>query len=99
MAERVHAHGVDAYDLLAAVGRDCVGALQFLRGGVESGAAGAVDGRPADDKEIARLLGGRAPAPLGLGEDENLSDLDRWRSGKDRAKGLVSDGTALNRRG
>jgi HipA-like protein len=30
LAERVRAEGYDAYSLLAAVGRDCVGALQFL---------------------------------------------------------------------
>src|SRR3970040_1328581 len=30
LAERVSAAGADAYSLLAAVGRDCVGALQFL---------------------------------------------------------------------
>jgi serine/threonine-protein kinase HipA len=72
MAERVHAQGIDAYDLLAAVGRDCVGALQFLPDGVEPGVAGAVDGRPVDGKEIARLLGDLASAPLGLGEDEDF---------------------------
>jgi serine/threonine-protein kinase HipA len=72
MAQRVHAQGIDAYDLLAAVGRDCVGALQFLPDGVEPGAAGAVDGRPVDDKEIAWLLGDLASAPLGLGEDEDF---------------------------
>jgi serine/threonine-protein kinase HipA len=72
MAKRVDAQGIDAYDLLAAVGRDCVGALQFPPGGVEPGAAGAVNGRPIDDKEIARLLGGPASASLGLGEDENF---------------------------
>jgi serine/threonine-protein kinase HipA len=72
MAERVHAQGIDAYDLLAAVGRDCVGALQFLPDGVEPGAAGAVDGKPIEDKGIARLLGDLASAPLGLGEDEDF---------------------------
>ena len=72
MAERVHAQGTDAYDLLAAVGRDCVGALQFLPDGIEPGAAGAIDGRPINDKEIARLLGDLASTPLGLGEDEDF---------------------------
>ena len=63
MAERVHAQGIDAYDLLAAVGRDCVGALQFLPDGVEPGAAGAVGGKPIDDKGIARswARAGRPP--------------------------------------
>src|SRR5690606_2085934 len=30
VAERVGAAGTDAYSLLAAIGRDCVGALQFI---------------------------------------------------------------------
>ncbi|MER8387951.1 type II toxin-antitoxin system HipA family toxin [Mesorhizobium sp. M1428] len=72
MAERVHAQGIDAYDLLAAVGRDCVGALQFLPDDVEPGPAGIVDGKPVDDTEIARLLRDLASAPLGLGEDEDF---------------------------
>ncbi|MBN9085191.1 MAG: toxin HipA [Rhizobiales bacterium 65-9] len=72
MAERVRAQGTDAYDLLAAVGRDCVGALQFLPDSIDPGAAGAIDGRPINDKEIARLLGDLASAPLGLGEDEDF---------------------------
>ena len=32
VAERVGAEGSDAYSLLAAIGRDCVGALQFIAG-------------------------------------------------------------------
>jgi serine/threonine-protein kinase HipA len=72
MAERVHARGTDAYDLLAAVGRDCVGALQFLPDGVEPGPPGTVEGKPVDDTEIRRLLGNLASAPLGLGDDEDF---------------------------
>lgn len=72
MAERAHAKGIDAYDLLTAVRRGCVGALQFLPAGIEPGAASAVEGRRVDDKEIARLLGDLASAPLGLGEDEDF---------------------------
>src|ERR1700675_5071186 len=33
VAERSQAGGSDAYSLLGAIGRDCVGALQFLREG------------------------------------------------------------------
>jgi serine/threonine-protein kinase HipA len=72
IAERVHADGADAYSLLSAVGRDCVGALQFLPEGQEPGLAGAIDGRLASDDEIARLLGELAAAPLGLGEGEDF---------------------------
>src|ERR1700686_1479524 len=35
LAARVKAEGTDAYGLLTAVGRDCVGALQFLPEGTE----------------------------------------------------------------
>lgn len=72
MAERVRAQGTDAYDLLAAVGRDCVGALQFLPDGVEPGPAGVMEGKPIDDVGIARLLGDLASSPLGLGDDEDF---------------------------
>ncbi|HEY4253290.1 MAG TPA: type II toxin-antitoxin system HipA family toxin [Roseomonas sp.] len=72
VAERVRAEGTDAYSLLAATGRDCVGALQFLPDGQAPGAAGAVDGKPIDEAAIARLLGDLATAPLGLGEDQDF---------------------------
>ncbi|MCL2713742.1 MAG: type II toxin-antitoxin system HipA family toxin [Alphaproteobacteria bacterium] len=72
VAERVHARSIAAYDLLAAVGRDCVGALQFLPDGVEPGAAGAVSARSIEDHEIARLLRELASNPLGLGTDEDF---------------------------
>ena len=72
IAERVHADGTDAFSLLSAVGRDCVGALQFLPDGTDPGPAGAIDGRPARDSEIAQLLGELAAAPLGLGQDEDF---------------------------
>src|SRR5690606_22831208 len=39
VAERVGAAGADAYSLLAAIGRDCVGALQFLADEAEASAA------------------------------------------------------------
>ncbi len=72
MAERVGAGGIDAYSLLAAVGRDCVGALAFLPDGEEPGLAGDVQGRPITEEEIGRLLGNLAAAPLGVGEDEDF---------------------------
>lgn len=72
MAERVGARGTDPHSLLAAVGRDCVGALQFLPEGLTPGPAGLVAGNPIDDGEIAQLLDQLASAPLGLGEDEDF---------------------------
>jgi serine/threonine-protein kinase HipA len=72
LAERVRADGSDAYSLLARVGRDCVGALQFLPDGVEPGPAGTVEGRPVGEDYIARKIGDLTATPLGVDEDEEF---------------------------
>jgi serine/threonine-protein kinase HipA len=72
VAERVGAEGVDAYSLLAALGRDCVGALQFLPDEVEPPTAGGVDGHPVSEDEIAHILGNLARNPLGLARDDDF---------------------------
>lgn len=72
MAETVHADGYDAYSLLAKIGRDCVGALQFLPEGATPEPAGTVDGRPVDDEYIAHKLGDLKATPLGVDEDEEF---------------------------
>jgi serine/threonine-protein kinase HipA len=72
VAERAHAGGSDAYSLLGAIGRDCVGALQFLPDGMEPGEAGAIDARTADDKEIAAIVSNLARNPLGIGDDQEF---------------------------
>jgi len=71
VAERVGADGVDAFSLLSVIGRDCVGALQFVPDDADSpGAVGPIEGEPVDDVAIARLLGNLAQAPLGLSRDD-----------------------------
>ena len=72
LAERVGAEGYDAYSLLAAVGRDCVGALQFLPEGQDPGPVGGVSGRPISDEEIAHILGDLKRTPLGVDESEEF---------------------------
>lgn len=72
VAERVGAGGTDAYSLLTALGQDCVGALQFLPDGADPGKAGATDGNPVTDGDIAALINNLAAAPLGMGEDEDF---------------------------
>ena len=72
VAERTGAEGTDAYSLLAALGRDCVGALQFLTEDEDPGPAGQVVGKPITDAEIARKLGDLASSPLGLDEDTDF---------------------------
>jgi serine/threonine-protein kinase HipA len=72
LAERVRAEGYDAYSLLAAVGRDCVGALQFLPDGDDPGPVGGLSGRPISDKEVADILSDLKRTPLGVDESEEF---------------------------
>jgi serine/threonine-protein kinase HipA len=72
LAERSKADGSDAYSLLTAVGRDCIGALQFLPDGVAVGQAGAIDARPVSDEEVAKIVSDLARSPLGISEDQEF---------------------------
>lgn len=75
VAERVGAAGVDAYSLLAAIGRDCVGALQFIPDDADDGnERDDPPPTPLDDDQVAQLIAGLARAPLGLdaGEDADF---------------------------
>jgi serine/threonine-protein kinase HipA len=67
VAERMGAEGTDAFNLLAAIGRDCVGALQFVPENAEPGDATAVDGHPISDKDIEAIIRNLGRAPLGTG--------------------------------
>jgi serine/threonine-protein kinase HipA len=71
VAERVGAEGADAYSLLAAIGRDCVGALQFIADEVDERGS-AIEGEPVDDATIGRLLRSLGQAPLGLNRDDDF---------------------------
>lgn len=73
VAEKVGAGGMDAYSLLAAIGRDCVGALQFIEIGENyEGAGHAITGTPVNDASIEKLLQGLSQAPLGLSRDDDF---------------------------
>ena len=72
VAETVGAAGTDAYSMLAAIGRDCVGALQFLVGDDEVAANGEIRGEPVSVEEIEKILKGLAQAPLGLTKDDDF---------------------------
>lgn len=72
IAARSGANGIDPYSLLAAIGRDCVGALQFLPEGVDPGATGDINASPISDEEIASYLANLQTAPLGIGEDKDF---------------------------
>ena len=74
VAEKVGAAGTDAYSLLAAIGRDCVGALQFVcdADNYDYGDNNAPAGEVIDDIAIEKLLKGLAQAPLGLTRDDDF---------------------------
>ncbi|WP_439373467.1 type II toxin-antitoxin system HipA family toxin [Bradyrhizobium sp. DASA03120] len=72
LAERVGASGIDAHSMLTALGRDCVGALQFLPDGIDPGAAGKVEGNPISEAEVSSIIQNLAAAPLGLSEDDEF---------------------------
>lgn len=56
VAERFRTGSVEAFDLLAAIGRDCVGALQFLPEGAAPEGHDRVQGVEVDDAAIERHL-------------------------------------------
>jgi serine/threonine-protein kinase HipA len=66
VAERVGAEGVDAYSLLARIGRDCVGALQFLPEGEKPGGSRVLTGEPLSHAQIAAMLKDLGRTPLGI---------------------------------
>lgn len=66
LAERTDADGSDVFSLLAKLGRDCVGALQFLPPGEPAGPPGQIEGVSLDDHSIARMLRELPTSPLGV---------------------------------
>lgn len=71
VAEKMGAGGFDAHSLLAAIGRDCVGALQFMPEG-SAPPAMTIEGRKVTDAEIATIIANLARSPLGLGDDQEF---------------------------
>lgn len=74
VAGKVGAEGTDAYSLLAKIGRDCVGALQFFPEDADMGEGDTtrIDGMAVTDQEIEDLLKNLVQAPLGLDRDEDF---------------------------
>ncbi|MFT4173937.1 MAG: type II toxin-antitoxin system HipA family toxin [Rhodocyclaceae bacterium] len=76
LAQRHRLAGTQAFDLLTALGRDCVGALQLLPAGQAPHELASIQGDVLDEAGIAALLrAATTPAPLGdaAGDDLRLS--------------------------
>jgi len=74
-ASRFRARSTDAFDLLAQIGRDCVGALQILPDGMTPENVDTVEATPLAEHEVAAILRGTvAPPAFGGGalEDDDL---------------------------
>ncbi len=73
VAEKVGAIGTDAYSLLSEIGRDCVGALQFIPDDdSEEPRTTTIEGKVLEDDEIEALLKNLTQAPLGLSRDQDF---------------------------
>ncbi|MGB5468754.1 MAG: type II toxin-antitoxin system HipA family toxin [Sedimenticolaceae bacterium] len=66
IAAREQADSAGTFDLLASIGRDCVGALRFVPEGEDPGDPEDMPHRPIDDDEIAERLAALATNPLGI---------------------------------
>ena len=66
VAERMGAQGTDFYSLLEAIGRDCVGAMQFPPEGADQAQSTDIESEPVSDTEVEALLADLARAPLGV---------------------------------
>ena len=71
IAVRAHAESAGVFDLLAAIGRDCVGALRFMPEGEDPGDPGTMAYRPLDNNEISARLADLRTSPLGLRTSED----------------------------
>jgi len=71
IATREHAESAGVFDLLAVIGRDCVGALRFVPEGLDPGDPAKMAYRPVSDDEIATRLASLATNPLGIHVDED----------------------------
>jgi serine/threonine-protein kinase HipA len=73
IAEKVGAQGTDAYSLLSRIGRDCVGALQFVPENDKAVCDTAgINGKVISDKGIEDILNNLVRAPLGLERDQDF---------------------------
>lgn len=72
IAAHEHADSAGIFDLLAVLGRDCVGALRFVPEGLDPGDPTNMEYRPVSDDEIAARIASLEVTPLGV----NITDDD-----------------------
>ncbi len=70
VAQRVKAESARTFDLLSAIGHDCVGALQFLDEAAAPPEIGAIHAAPLSNAAIAKTLKSLGFFPLGMQDAE-----------------------------
>lgn len=71
LARRFNTGSTGAFELLAEIGRDCVGALEILPDGATSAGTSPLQSEPLSDAQVAQVLRGTtSPIAMGLGADE-----------------------------
>ncbi len=78
LARRFKTPTADAFDLLAQIGRDCVGALQIVPQGIAPGNVKQIRARALDEAGVARLLRGTLE-PGALNAAPGNGDADAFR--------------------
>jgi serine/threonine-protein kinase HipA len=71
IAAREQADSASIFDLLAVIGRDCVGALRFVPEGLDPGDPTKMEYRPVTDDEIAARIASLGTTPLGIHIDDD----------------------------
>ena len=71
IARRFNTGSTDAFQLLAEIGRDCVGALEILPEGQVSAGTTSLQIEPLSEAQVAQVLrGATTPNAMGWGADE-----------------------------
>ena len=91
----------DPFELLKAIGRDCVGAIQLLAEDEEPGNVRTIQGTPMSDADIARLLRQTVSTrPAGAGDEDEVDDLRISLAGaQEKTALLLHNGQWLKPRG
>ena len=72
LARRFKTGSTDAFELLAEIGRDCVGALEILPEGQVSAGIAAVQAEPLGEAQVARVLrSATTPHAMGWGSEDD----------------------------
>ncbi len=99
IAEKMATKGRGTLDLLGAIGRDCIGALQFVPEGESYTKTGSLRTEPLSDRDIANILRNLKTSPLGLNREaefrisiagaQEKTALLRWNGRWHRPKGMT----------